>query len=1548
MKPNFRRALWALLPSCAKFFSSVARLLALPLCLTTAQADTWFWDANGTGTGVNQGSGAWNTTNSNWWTGSANVTWNNSAGHIANFGSPTNTGPTTATSRTVTISGTVNASGLIFNRADTHFGYILTGGTVALANGSSIAVVGRNSTDLNRRHQIDSVISGADINITRSTLTTTNLAMLRLGGNNTWTGTLTLSSSAAAGIFVEAMSGASLNNLDNIRVGTNASLILATSDEFTKNFAITGTGAGARGAIRFDGDGGRISGNVTLEGDSSITSAGTGTTGTVSGIISETGGARSLTINSGSVALAAANTHSGGTVLSSGAILHINNAAALGTGTFTINGGTLNNTSGSPVTVANNAQVWNGNFSFAGANALDLGSGNVSLGTAAGTARTVTVTANTLTVGGAISNGDTAVGLTKAGAGTLVLSGANTYTGPTTLNAGTLVLSGGSTAATTAVVNGGTLNIQGSYSIGAANANVTISGTPANRAALSLADNAAHTLTLGALTVGTGTDYSYLEFDLGNIGVSDKIVTNAFTVNDGGAILNFNQITGTSLGAGTYSLINFTTPTGTAGLQIGSVPDAPAGQVAVLSLSNTATETLLNVAFAPTSSTNTAYWTGAVSSQWNSIVGSVSNFAESADGSGATNFLPSATTDVFFTANSTTGSANTTLGQDFSARSLHFTGTGTPATADHTIGGGSLLTLGSGGVTVDATSGNHTIGSRIHLGADQTWTLAGTAAQTFTSTGSISGGNLTVSGGRTLILTGPNSYGDTIINSGSTVQVGAGATSASLGTGSVVNDGTLNFMRSGNYTVSNDISGAGTINIGGFETLSSIVTFSGSNSYTGQTRIFNGGSLSVATLNSVVGGTATSNLGAPTTVENGTIALGHLDTTGSIRYSGTGETTDRVIDLAATTGATAIYQSGSGLLRFTSDLSVSGVGAKTLTFRGSGSGLAEFAGVISDSSNGATNIGKNDSGTWVLSAANTYTGSTTVSAGILRLAGAGTLGAGNLVMSSSATVTSQLDLNGTNQTVAAVTTGGAVATILNNATATTSTLTIGNTTTGSNTYNGILADGTGTLAITKTGTSTSVFAGTVANTYTGLTTISGGLLTLGKTDVNAIAGNILINGGALGFSRSNQIADTASVTVTAGAFNTNATASVNSGGLSTLSETIGSLAVSGSGVFNISSTGNVNVAGNASITGGSNAIFFMGSATQFAAESLAVTDMSRSTVSGASNAATTNGFVVYGANTSAFSVVKVGAGGLTLTANSALGNNIILRGGGANSYGSKLTLDGDVTTTGTHASSIIRDTVAGSSGVTELELSATETGPVTRTFNIGGGGADLTIGSGSANVSITNGLSSSAGLTKTGAGTLTLGGTNSYTGATNVTGGRLRVGGGGINSSTQISVTGATLELLSSNVIGDVGLTLNNATLIAGGPTESLGTLSITGNNQLDLVTVGNAIFFADSSSSEWASTLAILNWSGKTAGGLDGVDNRVVFGTSEDGLLPEQVDKIFFIDPMIDGIARTGTFDAMMLSTGEVVAVIPEASSALLIVFGSAAALGRRRRKNS
>jgi len=199
------------------------------------------------------------------------------------------------------------------------------------------------------------------------------------------------------------------------------------------------------------------------------------------------------------------------------------------------------------------------------------------------------------------------------------------------------------------------------------------------------------------------------------------------------------------------------------------------------------------------------------------------------------------------------------------------------------------------------------------------------------------------------------------------------------------------------------------------------------------------------------------------------------------------------------------------------------------------------------------------------------------------------------------------------------------------------------------------------------------------------------------------------------------------------------------------------------------------------------------------------------------------------------------------------------------------------------------------------------------------------------------------GLTKAGLGALTITNTNTYTGITRVTQGILTVSGGGINSTTGILAKDATLSLASANVLNDSSpLTLDNGRLITNGNAETVGALTIFGNNQLDLAGAGNLIRFADSSTAIWGSTLTIGFWDGLSTGG--GSD-QVFFGANANGLTSGQLSSISFLNPIIDGFAQTGSFAAGILGNGEVIAVIPEPSSLLLVTLGSLGLVLRRRR---
>jgi autotransporter-associated beta strand protein len=173
---------------------------------------------------------------------------------------------------------------------------------------------------------------------------------------------------------------------------------------------------------------------------------------------------------------------------------------------------------------------------------------------------------------------------------------------------------------------------------------------------------------------------------------------------------------------------------------------------------------------------------------------------------------------------------------------------------------------------------------------------------------------------------------------------------------------------------------------------------SGTNTYTGQT-ILEGGTLSVATLNSVVKGKPGSSLGAPMDIEAGEIVIGAEGKDGecALIYTGTGETSDRVMNLAGKNSTVTFDQSGTGLLKLTSALLISGYGAnKTIVLKGDTAGTGEFAGAIANPHDRAgkavTSIAKSGSGTWTLSGVNSYTGPAKITQGTLSLANARSLG----------------------------------------------------------------------------------------------------------------------------------------------------------------------------------------------------------------------------------------------------------------------------------------------------------------------------------------------------------------------------------------------------------------------------------------------------------------------------------------------------------------------------------------------------------------------------
>lgn len=249
-------------------------------------------------------------------------------------------------------------------------------------------------------------------------------------------------------------------------------------------------------------------------------------------------------------------------------------------------------------------------------------------------------------------------------------------------------------------------------------------------------------------------------------------------------------------------------------------------------------------------------------------------------------------------------------------------------------------------------------------------------------------GGVNVYGNHTAVLTGTNSYGATFISSVSTLQIGNGGTTGTLGSGAVLNTGTLAFQHSsGQYNHVNAISGSGNLVVRG----TALEVLVGNNSYSGTTSI-----------------------------EGGTLAVGLFGTTGTL---GTGAVTiasGAFLDLIRSdTQLVANTISGAGELRVYGDhtviLTADNSYGNTTVFAGSTlqignggiTGTLGTGAVINDgtlvfshgvqtlvhgySIGGSGGLTYNGQGIGYLSGVSSYTGTTTINSGRLALLGEGSI-----------------------------------------------------------------------------------------------------------------------------------------------------------------------------------------------------------------------------------------------------------------------------------------------------------------------------------------------------------------------------------------------------------------------------------------------------------------------------------------------------------------------------------------------------------------------------
>jgi fibronectin-binding autotransporter adhesin len=226
-------------------------------------------------------------------------------------------------------------------------------------------------------------------------------------------------------------------------------------------------------AATFDDSAGSAAGNVTINGSGvfpgSMTVNNTAVSYSFSG--GGIGGAGFLVkTGPGALTINTSDSYTGGSTLAAG-LLNLGNSAALGSGRFTISGGSLDNTSGAPMALAGNiTQTFSGGFTFVGSNPLITGTGAVAMGAATD----ITVAASSLTIGGAISgNGH----ITKDGPGTLVLAASSNLGSGVTLNSGVLNFANHGLGTGGIVLNGGTLQYAAGNTYDASSNGLTLGGT---------------------------------------------------------------------------------------------------------------------------------------------------------------------------------------------------------------------------------------------------------------------------------------------------------------------------------------------------------------------------------------------------------------------------------------------------------------------------------------------------------------------------------------------------------------------------------------------------------------------------------------------------------------------------------------------------------------------------------------------------------------------------------------------------------------------------------------------------------------------------------------------------------------------------------------------------------------------------------------------------------------------------------------------------------------------------------------------------------------
>ena len=702
--------------------------------------------------------------------------------------------------------------------------------------------------------------------------------------------------------------------------------------------------------------------------------------------------------------------------------------------------------------------------------------------------------------------------------------------------------------------------------------------------------------------------------------------------------------------------------------------------------------------------------------------------------------------------------------------------------------GGNVKVLTTGNLTISALGSNPVRNLTVSGGSLSLPDSALIVRETFTmSGGSLSGGS--ISANRFTLSAG--TIGASLTGSSALTKTGAGTLTLN---GAANNYSGLTTVTAGTLVIGSasglPANGAltvngGTLDLGGTSATLTTVTVSRG--------AISNGNISAATAYSVTGGTINANLGGLAALTK--TGKGKAILTGVNNYSGNTTVSAGTLEVSASSLPANVLNNG------------------VLTFNQSTS--ETYPDVI----NGRGRLTKIGEGTLTLTGANVYTGGTTISAGTLAV--------------SDGTLPSPLGK----------------ATIVNNA-----TLSFDNSTVSQVTF---AAPVSGRGAFVKTGTGVLILSG--ANTYTGGTTVTAGVLAGSPRSLRGA----IVNSGSVVF-------DTSSI----------------SGTQSGVISGTGSVTKNGSGTLTL--TGANTYEGGTTVGGGTLA----GSATSLQGDIIATAGV----VSFNQAAAGTYAGNISGAG----SLIKLGAGVLTLTGTNTFSGGTTVSSGTL--QGNSANLQGNIVNNG----SVVFDQATSGeyAGIMTGRGRLTKTGNGTLTLsgdNLYSGGTTVSAGFlagtvislqgnivNNAHVQLTEttqgsyvgAMSGSGVLTKLGEGTLTLTGVNTYRGGTIVSDGTLagstRSVQGNITNDSVVQFEQTTAGTYAGAMsgsgqlvkVGSGTLTLSGANTYSGGTTVSTGTLTGTATSLQGNISNGTLVTFNQSGTGTYAGVMSGVGNLTKTGSG--------------------------------------------------------------------------------